>query len=209
MESTPRGGAGARGLALSEPEPEPADQPDADTALWRRAAAGDQAAFGELFERHLRAVWNHCYRLSGSHAQAEDLTASTFLTAWRRRAEVTLVRDSALPWLFAVAGNLVRSEERRALRFLRAVRRTPEPGTAPDHADAVVDRLTSGQRLRDVLAAIAELPKGERQVVQLCLLGELSTADAAEVLGIAQVSVRTQLSRARARLRASFGEERS
>ena len=83
-----------------------------DDELWQRAAAGDRAAFGELFERHVEAVWNHAYRLTASWDRAEDLTSSTFLLAWRKCGELRLVRDSALPWLYAVAGNLARTEYR-------------------------------------------------------------------------------------------------
>jgi hypothetical protein len=52
---------------------------------------------------------DHAYRLTASWSLAEDLTASTFLTAWRRCTDITLVRDSALPWLYTVAGDLARS----------------------------------------------------------------------------------------------------
>jgi DNA-directed RNA polymerase specialized sigma24 family protein len=127
IEST---GTWVVGALAADPEapagyPSDGDPPDTDVQLWRLAGAGSQAAFGDLFDRHLRAVWNHCYRLTGSHSQAEDLAANTFLVAWRRRSDVALVRDSALPWLFTVAGNLNRNEHRRSVRFLRAVRRTP------------------------------------------------------------------------------------
>ena len=172
-----------------------------DRELWRRAAEGDQAAFGELFERHVEAVWNHAYRLTGSWSRAEDLASATFLTAWRKRAEVTLVRDSALPWLSAVAANLARSENRSTNRFLRAVRRIPVVEAVDDHADAVAGRVDDDRRLREVLAAVRQLPRAERQAVELCLLGELSTADAAELLGVAEASIRARISRARARLR--------
>lgn len=189
-----------------QPDEQSEDWPDG--RLWAAAAAGDRAAFGDLFERHMKSVWNYAYRLTGSWSLAEDLTASTFLTAWRRRAEVTLVRDSALPWLYAVAANLARGEQRRSSRFLRALRRSSaEAADEPDHADAVVARVTDGQRVREVLAAIRALPPAEREVVELCLLGELSTADAAQLLGISPVGVRTRISRARGRLRGLFEEE--
>ncbi|NBH10111.1 RNA polymerase sigma factor, partial [Amycolatopsis sp. SID8362] len=99
--------------------------PVGDRALWDRAAEGDETAFGELFERHAEAVWNHAYRLTGSWAAAEDLTSNTFLTAGRRRADVTLVRDSALPWLYTVAGNAARDEYRGAKRRRLLLRKTP------------------------------------------------------------------------------------
>jgi len=168
------------------------DQPPdlcTDGELWQRAAAGDRAAFGELFERHVEAVWNHAYRLTASWAQAEDLTSSTFLVAWRKCAELRLVRDSALPWLYTVAGNLARTEYRSTTRFRRALRRLPDDHTVHDHADAVVGRVDDDRRMGRVRDAIAALPKGERQAVELCLLGELSTADAAALIGVAEVSV--------------------
>ncbi|HET9139724.1 RNA polymerase sigma factor [Actinophytocola sp.] len=182
-------------------EPDTARAATSDGELWRHAAGGSAAAFTELFERHVDAVWNHAYRLTGSWSRAEDLTSSTFLTAWRKRRTVTLVRDSALPWLYAVAANLARSEYRRDTRFLRAARRLPVAAAVADHADTVAGRVDDDRRLRAVLEAVRGLPNAERQAVELCLLGELSTADAAELLGVAEVSIRSRISRARARLR--------
>jgi RNA polymerase sigma-70 factor (ECF subfamily) len=168
-----------------------------DSGLWQR---GDEAAFGELFERHVQAVWNYCYRLTASRSLAEDVSAETFYIAWRRRESMTLVGDSALPWLYTVAANLVRNEFRRTTRFGRALRRV-SLDIVPDHAEQVTDQLAGEQRLREVLAAVARLPKAERRVVELCLLGDVSTSDAAEVLGVAESTVRAHVSRARARLR--------
>lgn len=177
-----------------------------DSELWNRAAAGDRAAFGELFERHVEAVWNHAYRLTASWSQAEDLTSSTFLLAWRKCADVRLVRDSALPWLYTVAGNLARDQHRSAARFVRALRRVPDTSVAADHADDVANRVDDEARMAEVLAAVRSLPRAEQRAAELCLLGELSTTDAAELLGIPEGTVRTQLSRARARLRTLLKE---
>ena len=178
-----------------------------DRELWDRAAGGDEGAFAELFERHAEAVWNHAYRLTGSWSGAEDLTSTTFLTAWRRRADVTLVRDSALPWLYTVAGNAARDEYRGASRRLRLLRKIHDPPVVSDHADAVAEQLDGEQRLRQVVEAVRTLPKAQREVVELCLLGELSIADAAALLTVAEVTVRSHLSRARARLRSLLEEK--
>ncbi len=175
-----------------------------DTELWGLAAGGDHVAFTKLVERHAKAVWNHAYRLTGSWASAEDLTSTTFLTAWRRKADITLIRDSALPWLYTVVGNLARSEHRSAGRRLRLVRRIPEPVAVSDHADTVVDQLDGEDRLNQVLALVKALPKAQRKAVELCLLGDLSLADAAELLGVAEVTVRAHISKARAQLRAAL-----
>lgn len=172
-----------------------------DQALWEQAARGDRGAFGELYRRHAEAVWNYAYRLTGSWSVAEDLTSSTFLAAWHKLSEMTLVNASARPWLFTVASNLARHEFRRAGRFSRVLTRIPLNDTTRDHADDVVDQMDADHRLREVLDAVERLPKGERRAVELCLLGEVSIADAAEVLGIAEVSVRARISRARSKLR--------
>jgi RNA polymerase sigma factor (sigma-70 family) len=181
--------------------------PVGDQALWDRAAEGDEAAFSELFERHVQAVWNHAYRLTGSWSAAEDLTSTTFLTAWRRRADVTLVRESALPWLYTVAGNAARDEHRGARRRLRLLRKLPDTPVVSDHADSVAERLDGEGRLREVVEAVRALPKSQREVVELCLLGDVSVADAAALLTVAEVTVRAHLSRARARLRTLLEEK--
>ncbi|GAA3875038.1 sigma-70 family RNA polymerase sigma factor [Saccharothrix violaceirubra] len=178
--------------------------PETDALLWTR---GDRASFAVLFDRHAEAVWNHAYRLTASWSLAEDLTSATFLAAWHRRSDITLVHDSALPWLYTVAGNLARTEFRRVGRFRRAVLRLPLPDAVPDHAEGVASSVDGGRRLSRVLAVVRTMPKAEREAVELCLLGELSTAAAAEVLGIAEVTVRSRISRARSRLRDELTEE--
>ncbi|WNV86030.1 RNA polymerase sigma factor [Umezawaea sp. Da 62-37] len=173
-----------------------ADPPD--PVLWSR---GDRQSFGVLFERHVEAVWNHAYRLTGSWEQAHDVTSATFLTAWRTRGEVTLVRDSALPLLYTMAGNVVRTAHRGLARRSRLLRRIPPPSPVDDHADAVVRRIDGEARLREVIDAVRSLPRAQREVAELCLLGDLPVADAAVHLDIAEATVRSHLSRARARLR--------
>ena len=61
-----------------------------DHELWSAAVGGDGAAFGALFDRYAKAVYNHCFRLTASWAAAEDHTQSTFLLAWRKRGQVRL-----------------------------------------------------------------------------------------------------------------------
>lgn len=171
-----------------------------DTRLWEQIAKGDHAAFTELFERHAEAVWNYAYRLTASWSQAEDLLSATFLTAWRKRGDAQLVRDSALPWLYTVTANRARTEWRASRRALRLVTKLT-PQDERDHADDVAARTDAQRRLAAVVAAIAKLPASEREIAQLCLLGDVSTADAAALLGITESSVRARVSRTRARLR--------
>lgn len=180
-----------------------------DAELWRLIAFDDHQAFTELFERHATAIWNYAYRLTASWTTAEDLLAEAFLVAWRRRGEVRLVRDSALPWLYTVANNICRDERRRKRRFLRLAPQLATEDTEPDHADAIAQDSANRARLAEVVAAIGQLPKSERDAVRVCLLGGVSTSDAAALFGISEVSVRSRLSRARSRLHTIVpGEDR-
>ena len=171
-----------------------------DGQLWSSAAAGSGAAFGVLFDRHARAVYNHCFRLTASWSAAEDLTQSTFLQAWRKRTKVRLERDSSLPWLLAVATNVARNHRRGVLRRLRLAGRVPAEHAVADHADDVAARVDDERRMARVLAAVHRLPRSQQEALALCIWSEVSYSDAAAVLGIAEGSVRARVSKARSRL---------
>jgi RNA polymerase sigma factor (sigma-70 family) len=171
-----------------------------DAELWRLAASGEPAAFGVLFERHGRAVYNFCFRRTANWAAAEDLTSIVFLEAWRRRSEVRLNDGRALPWLLGVATNVLRNRRRSERRHRAALARLPlERG--PDFADDVDGRLDDERRMRETLSAVAKLPGREQEVIALCAWGGLSYEDAALALRLPVGTVRSRLSRARARLR--------
>lgn len=176
------------------------DSGTSDSQLWALSAGGSDAAFAALFDRHAATVYNHCFRLTGSWADAEDLTSTVFLQAWRRRSEVRITDGGLRAWLLAVAGNTARTERRSLARRLRlAGRAHPEPPTA-DHADDVAARVDDERRMAAVLAAARRLPRAEREALQLCVWGEVPYPEAAEVLGVAVGSVRARVSRGRSRL---------
>ena len=172
-----------------------------DEDLWTSITAGDESAFARLFDRYSRPVYNHAFRLTGSWSTAEDVTQATFLVAWRRRHDARLVDGSALPWLLVVATNAVRSEWRSARRWLALIRRLPGERYADgDLAEDVSARLDDERRMTEVLAVVRRLPPAEREAVALCLWSGVSYPDAAAVLGISEVAVRSRVSRARSRL---------
>jgi RNA polymerase sigma factor (sigma-70 family) len=174
-----------------------------DRELWAAGGAG----FAALFDRHARAVYNHCFRLTASWAAAEDHTQTTFLLAWRKRDRVVLQHDSALPWLLAVATNVVRGDRRMLGRRSRWAGLIPGEAPVPDHADDVAGRVDDQRTMASVLAAVAKLPRAQREALALCVWSGVSYADAAAVLGIAAVSVRARVSKARARLVQLLGPE--
>jgi RNA polymerase sigma factor (sigma-70 family) len=162
--------------------------------------ADDPGALAALFERHGDRIYNHCFRHLADWSAAEDATSTVFLEVWRHRQRVQLHDGSALPWLYGVATNVCRTAGRSRRRHLRAVSRLPEPAAEPDHADRVTDRLGSEARMRAVLAQIDALPRHEREVLALVAWAGLSYEQAAAALDVPVGTVRSRLSRARARL---------
>jgi RNA polymerase sigma factor (sigma-70 family) len=171
-----------------------------DAALWQRAAAGETEAFGTMFERHAGTVFNYCFRRTGNWSQAEELTAIVFLEAWRRRAQVVLERDEAVPWLLGVATNVLRNLRRSQRRNRAALERLPREHVA-NFAGDVDERLDDERQMRAVLRALERLPRADQDVLALCVWEELTYEQAALALGVPVGTVRSRLSRARARLR--------
>jgi RNA polymerase sigma-70 factor, ECF subfamily len=171
-----------------------------DGDLWRRAVDGEPDAFGVLFERHAQGVYSYLFRRTADWALAEDLTSVVFLEAWRRRADVRLERELALPWLLGVATNVLRNRRRSQWRHRAALERLPRE-LVRDFAEEANGRLDDERQMRTVLRAIARLPRREQDVFALCAWAELSYEEAAVALGIPVGTVRSRLSRARARIR--------
>ena len=161
---------------------------------------GDPEALAELFDRYGDRIYNHCFRATGDWAEAEDATSTVFLEVWRHRDRVRLHEGTALPWLYGVATNVCRNLGRSRRRGRRALAALPSPGPEPDHADRVTDRLASEDRMRLVLNAVEALPAREREVLGLVAWSGLSYQDAAAALDVPVGTVRSRLSRARARL---------
>ena len=178
----------------------------ADGFLVDRAARNDRDAFGALYDRHSQRVFAHSARQLGGVKDADDLTAIVFLEAWRLRARIRVVNGSALPWLLMTATNVARNYRRSARRYRAVLNRIPAPQASPDHAESVAAAATFEATGNALAQALAGLRPMDRQVVSLCLIGELTYAEAAQVLGISHAAVRSRLMRSRERVKSALLE---
>lgn len=178
---------------------EQAVDPD-DSVLWSRARTGDSDAFGMLFERHARTIYNFCFRRVGNWDAAEDLVSIVFLEAWRRR-DKPLPSGKELPWLFGIATNVIRNRRRAERRYAAALRRVPKPDPETSFDAGSDERINDEELMARALELLGRLPRREQDVFALCAWSELSYEDAAVALRIPVGTVRSRLSRARARLR--------
>jgi RNA polymerase sigma-70 factor (ECF subfamily) len=176
-------------------------------------AAGDEAAFTALVERHHRELHVHCYRMLGSLDEAEERVQETFLRAWRGRAAFE-GRSSFRVWLYRIATNA-------CLEILRRRPRPtpPPPGPGRPHYPAVpwldpypdrlFDQAAPGEDEPDslvvaketielaFLAVIQLLPPRQRAVLILRDVLQFSAAETASLLDASVAAVNSALQRAR------------
>jgi RNA polymerase sigma factor (sigma-70 family) len=186
-----------------------------------RIRAGDPDAFGQLFDENARAIYRHALRVTADQSTAEDVLSLTFLEAWRlrerldpegdrpQRPEANSDPDGLRAWLFGIALNVLRNTSRAARRHRAALARMPRPSPTPDPADTVIDRMADAGDLVAAKQALERLRPDEREVIAMCVWSEVDYATAAGVLGIPVGTVRSRLSRAKAKLRRLVGRPAS
>ncbi|MSQ31509.1 MAG: sigma-70 family RNA polymerase sigma factor [Dehalococcoidia bacterium] len=181
---------------------------EADPALddlVRRAQRGDLAAFNAIVLRTQDAVYGLALRMLARREAAEDVTQEAFVAAWRRID--TFRGGSFRSWLFTIAANRARDELRRGVRrpatSLDAAHDDPDrTDIDPPDRDPGPQAAAEQAEMRAALeAALAELPPDWREVVVLSDIHGLDYAEIAQVTGVALGTVKSRLSRARARLR--------
>jgi RNA polymerase sigma-70 factor (ECF subfamily) len=140
-----------------------------------------------MCEAHTAAVLAYALRRT-SRDDAADVVAETFLVAWRRLDDVD--EGSALPWLYAVARRVLLSQQRTVRRQQAIAERVAAVWSEPPES------ANPG-----LLEALAGLSEREREVLMLTAWEELSSSEAAQVLGCSATAYRIRLHRARNRLR--------
>jgi RNA polymerase sigma-70 factor (ECF subfamily) len=172
-----------------------------DEALMPRIAAGDPAAFSELFRRRQGDVYRFALHMTGCPQTAEDVTQDVFLSVMRDAGRFELQRGSVAGWLCGIARNHVRR------RFEQARDHRPlDEGTGdgdlqlPAVIEDPLGDLTRAERVAALKRSILSLPLRYREAVVLCDLQEMSYSDAAMALGCAVGTVRSRLHRGRALL---------
>jgi RNA polymerase sigma factor (sigma-70 family) len=197
----PAGPRGTTGVPRTVPRDQTA-APGGDSAVIR-ASLAEPERFAPLFDRHAPVIYRYLARRAGREV-AGDLTAETFLAAFRRRERYDLACTDARPWLYGVATRVLAQywrEDARQLRIrLAAIPDLNDPG----HGDRVAGDVTAAT-MRGVLAeGLASLPAGDRDVLLLIAWEQLTYDEVARALDIPVGTVRSRLNRARIRLRTAL-----
>jgi RNA polymerase sigma-70 factor (ECF subfamily) len=152
-----------------------------------------------LLEEWTPHVYRFALRLCEDPHVAEDLTQETFLRAWRQRDRLR-EEGTALVWLFKITANLWRDQLRRGRSPV--ARAQPLPGDNLGRAQTPEQLVSEREELDRALAAMAELPDRQRQVLYLSACQGLASAEIGAILGISADAVKANLSLARKKMRA-------
>jgi RNA polymerase sigma-70 factor (ECF subfamily) len=204
---------------VSENPPVPADStalrdsdPATDRVLVHRMQSGDQRALGEFYDRWFPVVNGLVSRMVKSASDAEDVVEETFWQAWRQVDRFTEDRGSVQTWLLTIA----RSRSLDRLRSLKRRREesiddasssittagstSVESSLPPSSSDPL---LAAELQERAVLirSAMAELPREQREALELGYFGGLSQSEIAERTGLPLGTVKTRMRLALLKLR--------
>jgi len=161
-----------------------------DRELISRVAAGDEAAFRQLYERYGDRVFRYALTLLRNLHLAEEVVQETMVAIWRGAGSFK-GGSRVSTWIFGIARNQAHALLRREVRGERV---PEEPLTLPDPAEAV-------EREGRVLSALAELPPDQREVVVLAFYEGLSYREIASLLGVPEGTVKSRMHLAKRKLR--------
>ncbi|MES1247250.1 MAG: RNA polymerase sigma factor [Actinomycetota bacterium] len=163
--------------------------------------ASDPDAFERFYREYVEAVQRFVARRVDDPYLAADLTADIFVAAIESGRSYRRSRGEPAAWLFGIARNVVADEYRRSARERRtALRVRGRDLVHDDDLGALHERIDGESARRAIYRELQQLPSGERAVLELVALDDMSVADAARALGISSVVARVRLHRARRRL---------
>lgn len=179
-----------------------------DDARLIKASLEEPERFAALYDRHAPAIHRYVARRLGLDA-ADDVTAETFLTAFRVRARYDADRAGVRPWLHGIAAKLIsrhRRDEVKALKLLARTGQDPVADSWTEHAD---NRIAAQAATRPLADALARLSQGDRHTLLLFAWADFSYEEISQALDIPVGTVRSRLNRARRKLRAAMSEHHS
>lgn len=169
-----------------------------ESELIRRAREGDRAAWEALVRAHQEALFRLAYLFTGDPDSAQDAVQEAFIRAYRYLERFDPARPLR-PWLLSIAANQARNQLRSARRYLDAVKRwfQDSPKDEADIEDGALDQWEA----RSLWKATWNLNFEDQQVIYYRYFLELSVAETAVALGVAEGTVKSRLHRALGRLR--------
>lgn len=156
------------------------------------AARNDAEAFGRLYQRYVKRIYNYLYRHTGNQAEAEDLTSRTFFRALRSLHQYKDRGGAFQAWLFRIAHNLVvnwyRDQSRHPVVSLEVT--GDHPGQATHH-DEPHEHIIRTERRVLVARLIAQLPEDRKTLLILKFVEKMANEEIGKVLGKTEGAIKS------------------
>jgi RNA polymerase sigma-70 factor (ECF subfamily) len=168
-----------------------------ESTLIRHAANGDAAAWESLMHSHQQSVFRFAYLLLGDPDDAEDTAQESFLRAWKYLKRFDAARPLR-PWLLSITANLASNRRRSAGRYFAAITRAfrNEPTSV-----RIEEKSAQNLEANELWHAVQNLNPADQQIIYLRYFLDLSVDETAQVLQVAEGTVKSKLSRALEKLR--------
>jgi RNA polymerase sigma-70 factor, ECF subfamily len=176
--------------------PQGAASKTSDDTLIGRIAGGDQLAMRTLFARHRVPLYRWLLRLVRDEALAEDLLSDVFFDVWRQAASFE-GRASVLTWLLAIARHKALSARRRRIDAKLDAEIASTIADPADDPEAALQKKKRGELLRK---SLARLSPEHGEVIDLVYYHGKSVKQVAEIVGVAEATVKTRMFYARKKL---------
>lgn len=157
-----------------------------DDDLVARAIKGDVDAFGDLYERHMMSIYRYVYYRIGEVREAEDLTETIFVKAWRSLRSFKLGKASFRTWIFRVARNSLIDHFRTYKEELELPEDAALRSPFPQPEEEIIEMEKSEQ----IAQAIQRLNPHYQEILTLRFINEMSHEEAAQVMGKSAGAVR-------------------
>jgi RNA polymerase sigma-70 factor (ECF subfamily) len=170
-------------------EPETRDYELTDDAQLVRWARDDSEAFGELYRRYIRKIYNYIYYRTSNHHDAEDLTARVF---YRAMGHIDSYTDRGIPfsaWLYRIAHNLVANWHRD--RGRRQIISLDDYIGTGAHEDPPEEQVESDEEQQALLNAVGKLPEERQQLIILKYVERLSNAEIGQIMNRTEGAVKS------------------
>ena len=179
----------------------------ADIRLIERIVARDQAAVGELYDRHFRLLFGLILRIIRDRSEAEEILQEVFVLVWTRAETYNVSIGPPAAWLVRVARNRAIDRLRANTVRLRAVESVPEP----EPAESPESRASLNEQQRAVARALESLPPDQRLLIEQAYFLGLTQSELAErfklPLGTVKTRIRTGMLALREQLSQVFIEQ--
>jgi RNA polymerase sigma-70 factor (ECF subfamily) len=170
--------------------------------LFQSSPIATPQAFDQLYQRNCLPVFRYIYGLTGGPQEAvEDLTAETFLRAWKARHRFDGDENNATSWLIRIAKRLV-IDDYRYRTFRANCSQAPDPPAEPEPEQIVLER----DQRQFLLVLLEGLPEGQREILVLRYMLGWRVSEIARHVGTTENNISVTIHRALTRLREKWQE---